>query len=92
MSLSIMVTGVGAVIGQGIIKSLRNSGLSLRTVGIDANPWAVGFQWVDVKYVVPMVSDSSWYDAVVDICKKEDVVLVLPGIEQDVKALFILIQ
>lgn len=87
MSLSLMVTGVGAIIGQGIIKSLKNSGLSLRMIGIDANPSAVGFQWVDVKYIVPMADDSSWCDAVINICKKEDVVLVLPGIEQDVKAL-----
>lgn len=83
-----MVTGVGAVIGQGIVRSLKTGrrGLRPRIVGIDANPFSVGFQWVDASYTVPRVTEGSWPDAIADICRRENIGLILPGIEQDVKA------
>lgn len=87
MKSSILVTGVGAVIGQGILRSLKGENLSLKLVGIDANPFSAGSQWADVFYPVPKVDDPSWLEALVDICNKEKIVLILPGIEQDVKAL-----
>lgn len=87
MNDSIMITGVGAVIGQGIVKSLLNENLQFRLVGIDANSFSVGFQWTDVSYTVPRTDDPLWISSIVEICNKEKVVLILPGIEQDVKAL-----
>lgn len=86
MNASIMITGVGAVIGQGIIKSLQGQKTDYRLIGIDANPFSVGFQWTDTHHVVPRTDDPHWLDAVTDICNKENVVIILPGIEQDVKA------
>ena len=82
-----MISGAGAVIGQGIISSLRTVQCEYRLVSIDANPNSVGFQWSDAHYVVPRVDEASWGECLVDICKKEEVRLILPGIEQDVKAL-----
>lgn len=86
MKNSIMVTGVGAVIGQGIIKSLKGKTTAYRLIGIDANSFSVGFKWTDSRYTVPLVSDFRWTDSIIDICNKENVVLILPGIEQDVRA------
>lgn len=86
MNASIMITGVGAVIGQGIIKSLNGKNIRYRLIGVDANPFSVGFQWTDTGYPVPLVNDPRWVDSIIDICGKENVVLILPGIEQDVKA------
>ncbi len=87
MSCSVMITGVGAVIGQGIIRSLRMEDLDTRLISVDANPLSVGFKWSDAYYAVPKVTDPSWLPVFIDICKKENVDLILPGIEQDVKAL-----
>ncbi len=87
MSQSILITGVGAVIGQGIIKSLCNENLPFRLVGIDASSSAVGFQWTDASYTVPRADNPSWVSSIIEICNKEKVILVLPGIEQDVKVL-----
>ena len=52
----------------------------------DANPDSVGFQWADKSYVVPRVTDPAWVSRLVSICRREKIDLVLPGIEQDVKA------
>jgi len=87
MGKSLMVTGVGAIIGQGIVKSLKEAGTGLRLVGIDANPFSVGFKWVDIHYTVPRTDDPAWAGCITDICKEENVALIFPGIEQDVKAL-----
>lgn len=86
MNDSIIITGVGAVIGQGIIKSLKGKATDYRLIGIDANPFSVGFQWTDARYTVPLVNDFRWADSIIDICNRENVVLILPGIEQDVRA------
>lgn len=87
MKRSILITGVGAVIGQGIIKSLKEAAVKYRLIAIDANPDSVGFKWVDAAYTVPRVDEPSWADVVVDVCNRENVALILPGIEQDVKGL-----
>jgi carbamoyl-phosphate synthase large subunit len=82
-----MITGVGALIGQGIIKSLRKENLGFRLVGIDANPYSVGFQWTDISHTVVRTTEPSWLTSIIDICNKEKVVLIVPSIEQDIKAL-----
>ena len=86
MNASIMITGVGAVIGQGIIKSLQSQTVRYRLVGVDSNPFSVGFHWTDASYSVPRVYDPKWVEVIIDICNRENVVLILPGIEQDVEA------
>lgn len=83
---AILVTGVGAVIGQGIIKSLRSSGLSCRIIGIDSNPHSVGFHWSDIGTSVPRVDDPAWMNEIITLCNRYEIDLVLPGIEQDVRA------
>ena len=45
---TILVTGVGAIIGYGIIRSLRASRFPVRIVGMDIYPDAVGQRWSDV--------------------------------------------
>ncbi len=87
VATSVLITGVGAIIGQGIIKSLRSAVIDVQLVGIDANPRSVGFHWCDSAYVVPRADSPEWVSSVIDICRKERVAIVLAGIEQDVKAL-----
>ena len=45
---TILVTGVGAVIGYGIVRSLRASKFPVRIVGMDIYADAVGQRWCDV--------------------------------------------
>jgi len=83
----ILVTGVGAIIGQGIIKSLMTAADPVKIIGIDMNPRAVGFKWTDASYVVPRADSDEWPDAICEICNREEIKLILPGIEQDLRAL-----
>ena len=51
--ISILVTGVGSLLGQGILKSIQNSRLKCRVIGTDYFPSAVGLYWVDEGYILP---------------------------------------
>lgn len=83
MAVNVLVTGIGTIIGYGIINSLRQSQYDVHIVGMDMNPNAVGKHWCD-EFVVAEPADS---DAYVGFIKKTidafGIDLVLIGIEQD---------
>lgn len=85
VTLNILVTGVGAIIGQGIIKSLRQSRYAIRIIGVDRNPDSVGSYFSDVFYAKPACNESSsdYLSFWLDILAQESVDLVLPGLEVD---------
>lgn len=78
-----LVTGAGAVLGQGIIKALRQSTLSCEIVAADPNPLSAGLYWADTPYRVPLASDPGYGAAVEAIIDRErpDVVLVGTDVE-----------
>lgn len=79
---TVLVTGAGAIIGYGILRSLRNAGL--RLVAIDIHADAVGQHWADAFEQSVMVADPGYIDFLRDIIRRHNVELVIPGIEQDV--------
>ncbi len=81
----VAVTGVGAIIGQGIIRSLRASGLAVRVVGVDRSARSPGPYMVDAFEQKPNVSEEAaeylhfWQV----IIRKYDIQLIMPGLELD---------
>lgn len=82
---NIAVTGVGAVIGHGVVKSIRHSSDLKNTyiIGIDCNPDSAGFMHCDKHYVGKTVSFPGYIDEILDICKKESVDVFIPLIEEE---------
>lgn len=84
--ITAVVTAVGAIIGQGIIASLRKSGLNIRVIGVDRDPNGIGRYFCDGFVAKPACDEESseyldfWTTMLVD--EKAD--LVLPGLESDV--------
>ncbi len=83
-SCTVLVTGVGAIIGYGIIKTLRASGRRHTIVGIDIFPDAVGRHWCDAFVRGVRAEDPGFMDFLDDVVRAHGVDLVIPGIEQDV--------
>ncbi len=81
---SILVTGVGAIIGYGIIRSLRKSGYNLVIIGMDIFADAVGRHWCDYFEQTVRTDDAEYLAFLCSIIEKYKVDLVIPGIEQDV--------
>jgi carbamoyl-phosphate synthase large subunit len=78
---NILVTAVGGIIGQGIIKCLRlanqqlgkNDPMRYRIFGCDMSPLAAGIYRCDHGYIVPSADSSDYADHLIEICKKEQI-------------------
>jgi carbamoyl-phosphate synthase large subunit len=84
----IVVTGAGAVLGQGIIKSLRSSTLPCEIVALDPNPLSPGLYWADKAIIIPMANDPAYEAAIERILDQEkpDAVLVGTDVELSIFA------
>jgi len=90
--IRILVTGVGSLLGQGILKSIKDSSLDCNVTGTDYFPSAVGLYWVDKGYILPdilkpKISESQWIDAFVKVINQEKIKLVLPGLDFEIPVL-----
>lgn len=82
--LSILVTGVGAIIGYGIIKSLREQTMyDVRIIGMDIYDDAYGQFVCDKFYIAERADSPKYLDFINHIVEKESIDLIMPGIEQD---------
>lgn len=86
--ITVGVTGSGSLIGQAIIKSLRDlrSRYELKIVGFDYFKGTVGSYWVDdhalwPDCLLPQVSDEEWIDEVIDSIQRKGVDVLLIGLD-----------
>jgi carbamoyl-phosphate synthase large subunit len=84
----IVVTGAGAVLGQGIIKSLRSATLDCEILAVDPNPFSPGLYWGDRGMIIPMASDPAYPGAIRRLLQDErpDAVLVGTDVELSIFA------
>ena len=76
--IRILVTGVGSLLGQGILKSIKASSLDCKVIGTDYFPSAVGLYWVDKGYILPdilkpKISEAQWIDVLINIINQEKI-------------------
>lgn len=85
--LNVLVTGVGAIIGYGIIKSLRQSAYQIKIIGMDIFKDAVGRVWCD-DFVQGVRADSDQFSSFINkLVDRFNIDLIIPGIEQDIDML-----
>jgi carbamoyl-phosphate synthase large subunit len=82
----ILVTGVGAIIGQGIVEALRAGDTRVHVIGLDRSSHSVGLHLCDTFICKPTHDEGSadylqfWRQLLIS----HRIDLVLPGIESDV--------
>lgn len=83
--INVLVTGAGAPGIMGTIYSLKKNwdNRRIRIVGVDMNPNAVGKYFCDEFYRVPEGTSQSFPLALLDICKKEKIDVVLPQVTEE---------
>lgn len=86
---SVLATGVGAIIGQGIVRSLRRCLPAVRVVGIDRSSRSPGPSMCDAFVAKPAVdeADPAYLEFWSGLATLERLDLVLPGLEVDVEFL-----
>lgn len=80
---TVLVTGAGAIIGYGVLKSLADQP-GIRTIAADTLPHAVGKHFADAFVKAPLTSDPSYSDWLNGVISEHSVDLMIPCIEQDV--------
>lgn len=81
--VKVLVTGAGAVLGQGIIKSLKASPLDCRIIAADPNPLSAGLYWADTACRIPLATDPDFGPRIEELLDRErpDIVLVGTDVE-----------
>ncbi len=81
----ILVTGVGSLLGQGIIKTILSSKIKVKIIGTDYLKDAVGFNWVNKSYLLPDIfikkNFKKWKLKIFKIIKTEKISLLIPGLD-----------
>lgn len=86
--MNILVTGIGAIIGYGIVNSLRQSSIPTRIIGMDIYENNYGRHLVDVFYQAKLAYSGEYEDFIVNLVQNEQIDLIIPGIEQDMYRLY----
>ena len=82
--LNVLMTGAGAPGAPSIIKCLRKNGeRNIRIIGVDMNEKSNGRRLVDVFYQVPAARDDGYIDAILKICDKEEIDIVMPLVTRE---------
>ena len=86
--VTVLVTACGNVYMPGTAASLKNNGeRKIRLIGADMNHDDTILQMFDQYYQVPRGDDPSYADALLDICVKEQVDVVIPIMSVELETL-----
>lgn len=83
-----MVTGVGAIVGYGIIRSLRTGRYDVNIVGMDIYGDAVGQHWCDVFIRSLKAADENYCSFLSNVMSQYNIDLVFFGTEQEIYKLY----
>lgn len=77
--ITVLVTGAGALLGQGIVRSLQRSSLPLRIVTADPSPLSAALFWGDQGYLIERADHPAYLDRLEDVIRAERPAIVLVG-------------
>lgn len=83
MRKSILVTGVGGVVGQGILRSLVELSLDADIIGTNIEEVSAGNYLCHKVYKVPYSYEQDYISVVKEICKIENVNLIIPATDYE---------
>ncbi len=81
---TIIVTGIGGNVGQGIVRNLRQTGHPFRIIGTNSAPFSAGNHLVDGFYEVPYAFDPGYLERMTDIIEREKADLIIPSTDFEV--------
>jgi len=85
-TVNVIITGVsGGSIGNELIKALRLAKAPYHIIGADMKPDSIGLYQADESCIVPPASDPEYIDALLKLCEKRNVRVLIPGSEPEMK-------
>lgn len=81
---TVLVSGASGIVGYGILRSLRMSGLPVKLVGTTIYDDSIAQAFCDKFEKAPKTTDASYLDWLQDVIVRNKVHILFPGIEDDV--------
>ncbi len=85
--MKVFVTGAGALLGQGILRSLERSSLKPTLIAVDPSPLSAGLYWADHAELVPLANDPAYLAGIESLLGKYQPDVVLVGTDVELKIL-----
>ena len=85
----VLVTGVGGVVGQGILRNLRQEPFDIALVGTNTSAISAGNHLCDSVHVLPYAFEPGYVPAMRAIIEREGVELVIPSTDYEVHHLML---
>lgn len=76
---TILVTGIGGNVGQGIIRNILGTGYPVRIIGTNITAFSAGNHLVDVFYKTPFGYEPDYITVIKHIVEQEKVDLIIPS-------------
>ncbi len=80
---TILVTGMGGNVGQGIIRNIQEMKYNIRIIGTNITPFSAGNHLVDTFYQTPYGYDASFVPLIKKIVSDEHVDLIIPSTDYE---------
>lgn len=79
--MKILITGAGALLGQGVFESLQKSNKrSQLTIGLaDPSGTSAALYWGDFAHIIPLASSPAYVDSLIATIKAQNYNLIIPG-------------
>ena len=93
VNANVLVTGVGSILGQGIIKSLKlannqhSSSVKYKIFSADMSPQAAGLYRCDKAFLIPAPSSDEYAEHIIKICKENEIDAVFVGTDEELMPL-----
>jgi carbamoyl-phosphate synthase large subunit len=77
--MNVLVTGAGALLGQGVIRSLLEGTLGASVLAVDPSPLAPSLYWTQRRALVPFANDPTYVARFEALLERERPDVVIPG-------------
>ena len=84
MDKTVLVTGIGGNVGQGILRNIRSLKLPICIAGCNVKEFSAGNHLCDINYKVPFSYEDDYIESINRIVKKEKIDLIIPSTDFEI--------
>jgi carbamoyl-phosphate synthase large subunit len=81
---TVLVTGIGGNVGQGILRVISSLGWNIKLIGIDINTFNSGIHLCHKTYTVPYAMHNDYIPKIKEIIEIEKIDLIIPSTDYEV--------
>lgn len=85
--MKVLVSGAGALLGQGILRSLKNSANKYHMLAADPNPLSAGLYWQNDRFLLPMANDKTFISELIQLLQHTQPDVFIPGTDAELPIL-----